>query len=169
MITSDHSESDAQVLRPDCVICATYLVMTNTITIATNTNTNDNNNDNDKTQRVKKGIGLAVVTAACTKLPRDYDRKKWLFIVGAPLVLTTIAYASGDRSKFQGYSTASDAPLSSWRYTTLQAINFHDFENAPGKYAFYIVRMTLSVLINVSSILLILIDAVCLEVRRERG
>lgn len=115
-------------------------------------------------------VGLAIITAAFAKVSNsDNNTRKWMWIIGLPMVLTVLVYAVVDRSKFQGYSLAEKAPLSNWRGGSMGTLDFSTFGNAPQKHWFYIIRMFVSIVINISSILLVLIDAVCLNVRLSSG
>ncbi|CBJ33435.1 putative transporter [Ectocarpus siliculosus] len=108
-------------------------------------------------------VGFGIITAACGKAAPEKQLKKWMHVLGVPMVITVAIYAVLDRSKFQGYSLADHPPLSNWGMGAFGTINFSELRETPRKYWFYISRTFLSVNINVSSILLILIDAVCLE------
>ncbi|CAN0022943.1 unnamed protein product [Ectocarpus sp. 6 AP-2014] len=108
-------------------------------------------------------VGFGIITAACGKAAQEKQLKKWMHVLGVPMVITVAVYAVLDRSKFQGYSLADHPPLSNWGTGAFGTINFSELRETPRKYWFYISRTFLSVTINVSSILLILIDAVCLE------
>lgn len=93
--------------------------------------------------------------------------KKWMLVILSPMMLTMLVYAVGDRSKFQGYSSAANAPLSNWGDGTFGVADFSNvLPNAPNQHWFFIIRLIFSITINVSSVLLVLIDAVCLEVRQ---
>ena len=89
-----------------------------------------------------------------------------MLVVGVPLALNTLVYAMFDRSKFQGYNDLDRPPLSGWGAGSFGAVDFSRLFEAPGEYLFSVVRTFMSVVINICSILLVLIDAVCLEVRR---
>lgn len=119
-------------------------------------------NLNGKTQI----LGLAIITASCSKVSDAANVvKKWIFVTLAPILLTMLVYAVGDRSKFQGYSTAENAPLSNWGDGTFGIANFAELvADTPNQHWFYVIRLIFSITINVSSVLLVLIDAVCLEV-----
>ncbi|CAN0471273.1 unnamed protein product, partial [Ectocarpus sp. 12 AP-2014] len=108
-------------------------------------------------------VGFGIVTAACGTAAPEKQLKKWMYVLGVPMVITVAVYAALDRSKFQGYSLADHPPLSNWGMGAFGTISFAELREAPRKYWFYVSRTFLSVNINVSSILLILIDAVCLE------
>lgn len=113
-----------------------------------------------------KLLGLAIITASCSK-PSDpaTNKKMWIVIILAPMILTMLAYAVGDRSKFQGYSSAESAPLSNWGDGSFGLVNFGEIlADVPNQHWLYVMRLIFSITINVSSILLVLIDAVCLEV-----
>lgn len=75
-----------------------------------------------------------------------------------------LVYAIVDVSKFRGYDEEEHRPLSNWGSSTWVAVDFSEILKNPERCTFYVLRMTLSVLINISSILLIIIDAVCLVV-----
>ena len=116
-------------------------------------------------------VGLAVITASCAEVsnlasPAE-NMRKWKIIIGAPMALTVLVYAVVDRSKFQGFSSAESAPLSNVGRGSFGIAEFgglwDDF--SPLQW-FYVGRTFLSITINISSILLVLIDAVCLEVGR---
>ncbi|CAM9405360.1 unnamed protein product [Ectocarpus sp. 4 AP-2014] len=114
-------------------------------------------------------IGLAIITAAFAKVSNsDNTMRKWMWIVGLPMVSTVLVYAVVDRSKFQGYSLAEKGPLSNWRSGSVGTLDFSAFGNAPQKHWFYVIRMFFSIVINISSILLVLIDAVCLNDVRSK-
>ncbi|CAM9353417.1 unnamed protein product [Ectocarpus sp. 12 AP-2014] len=108
-------------------------------------------------------VGFGIVTAACGTAAPEKQLKKWMYVLGVPMIITIAVYAALDRSKFQGYSLADHPPLSNWGMGAFGTINFAELREKPRKYWFYVSRTFLSVNINVSSILLILIDAVCLE------
>lgn len=116
-------------------------------------------------------MGLAVITASCAEVSNPANPaeniRKWKLVVGAPMVLTVLVYAVADRSKFQGYSSAASAPLSSFGDGSFGIAEFDELldEWSP-QHWFYVCRTFLSITINISSILLVLIDAVCLEVGR---
>lgn len=82
-----------------------------------------------------------------------------------PLALTVAVYAIIDMSKFQGYSSEDGMPLSHWRDGSLGLVDFSALLDAPGSYSLYVVRTSLSIVINISSVLLVLVDTVCLQVR----
>lgn len=111
-------------------------------------------------------VGLAIITASCSKSSGAADvTKKWMFVILAPTILTILVYAVGDRSKFQGYATAENTPLSNWGDGSFGMASFDGFlSHIPNEHWFYVVRLIFSITINVSSVLLVLIDAVCLEV-----
>ncbi|CAM9606327.1 unnamed protein product, partial [Choristocarpus tenellus] len=102
-------------------------------------------------------LGLLIITGSCISWP---TRQKWPLLVGIPIAVTTIVYAVFDRSKFEGYSSFS--PLSEWSNGTMGLISFNGFLET-GFYWIYILRTSFSIVINVSSILLILVDAICLQ------
>ena len=106
------------------------------------------------------------MTAACIRSSGIRKTRKWSLIVGVPLALNTLVYAIFDRSKFQEYHGLDRPPLSGWGAGSFGDMDFSRLFEAPGKYWLSVVRTFLSVVINVCSILLVLIDAVCLEVRR---
>ncbi|CAM9440375.1 unnamed protein product [Ectocarpus fasciculatus] len=108
-------------------------------------------------------VGLGIVTAACGKVAREKQVRKWMYVLGVPMAITFVAYGAFDRSKFRGYSEADHPPLSHWGTGTFGMIDFSELREEPRRYSFYVIRTFLSVIINISSILLILIDAVCLE------
>ena len=112
-----------------------------------------------------KVVGLAVITAASTTTPSRLAVKKWVYVLGVPMVVTVVVYATIDRSKFQGYPSAENTPLSNWRGGSFGLVDFFAASDYPGQYTFYVVRTFLSVVINISSVLLVLIDTVCLQVR----
>lgn len=85
-------------------------------------------------------------------------------VVGVPLVFTLLVYAVGDRTKFTGFPS-ENAPPSNWGDGSLGVVRFSEIWDAPTQHWFYIARTFLSITINISSILLVLVDAVCLEVR----
>lgn len=107
-----------------------------------------------------------MITASSVKLPPALVGLKWVLVVGVPLVLTMLVYAVIDRSMFRGYSTAPSSPLSNWSESSVGMVDFSELWKAPAIYVFYIIRTWFSIVINISSILLIIIDAVCLEVRK---
>lgn len=113
-------------------------------------------------------MGLAIITASCARVSDTaHNTKKWIFIILAPVMLTMLVYSVGDRSKFQGYSSAENAPCSSWGSGSFGVADFTEFfADSPKQNWFYVIRLIFSITINVSSILLVLIDAVCLEVGR---
>lgn len=76
-----------------------------------------------------------------------------------------MVYAIVDHSKFEGYSSAEHPPLSNWSGGTFGILSFYALWAAPYHQGFYIIRLFVSITFNVCSILLVLIDAVCLEVR----
>jgi len=92
-----------------------------------------------------------------------------MVVIGAPMVLTLLVYAVVDRSKFEGYSSAESVPMSNMGDGSLGLVDFGGLrgEGADQDW-FYVVRTFLSITINISSILLVLIDAVCLEVGRVK-
>lgn len=110
-------------------------------------------------------IGLAIVTTACVKTSPKNITKQFILVAGAPVLVTMVVYAVIDPSKFQGYSTAENPPLSNWGGGSFGLIDFSQLWKTPSQHWFYIVRTFSSVIINICSILLVLIDAVCLEVR----
>lgn len=111
-------------------------------------------------------VGLATITAACCNTSDDIKTKKWAFVVGVPLLFTTLVYAVTDQSKFQGYFFAErPPPLSNWGGGTFGVINFSELWAPPYHQGLFVVRMFVSITVNICSILLVLIDAVCLEVR----
>lgn len=116
-------------------------------------------------------VGLATVSIACCRASDANKTKKWAFVVGAPTVLTALVYAVIDRSKFQGYSSAEHPPLSHWggggRFGVM--FDFSGLFAAPCLQGVYIVRVFISITLNVCNILLVLIDAVCLEVGKKGG
>ncbi len=92
-----------------------------------------------------------------------------MIVIGAPMILTLLVYAVADRSKFQGYSTAESAPMSNMGDGSFGLVGFgHLSGEGADQNWFYVVRTFLSITINISSILLVLVDAVCLEVDREK-
>ena len=97
--------------------------------------------------------------------PPQLTAYKWIYVLVVPLALTVAVYAIVDTSKFQGYSSEERLPLSNWKGGTFWLVDVSAFLDAPKTYALYIVRMILSIVINISSILLVLIDTVCLQVR----
>jgi len=109
-------------------------------------------------------MGLAVVSTACCRTSDNTKTRKWAFVIGVPLALTNLVYAVFDRSKFQGYSGLERSPLSSWGAGTFGELDFSRLGEDPKAYWFSVVRVFMSVVINISSVLLVLIDAVCLEV-----
>ncbi|CAM9641402.1 unnamed protein product [Choristocarpus tenellus] len=106
-------------------------------------------------------LGLLIVTGSCISWS---SRSKWPLIVGLPIAITLIVYAIFDRSKFEGYSSSS--PLSKWSEGTAGTISFREISGY-GSYWFYILRISFSIVINVTSILLILMDALCLQDMRK--
>lgn len=112
-----------------------------------------------------KVVGLALVTAASTTTPSEFAARKWIYVLVAPLLLTVAVYATFDRSKFAGYSSAANTPLTNWRGGSFGLVNFSVMSDAPGLYMLYILRTFFSIVINVSSVLLVLIDTVCLQAR----
>eukprot|EP00752_Nemacystus_decipiens_P012202 g10818.t1 len=108
-------------------------------------------------------VGLLTVTAACCTTSDSAKTIKWTLVVGAPTVFTALVYAVIDRSMFEGYSSSEQAPLSNWGNGSFGAMSFFELWAAPYHQAFYIVRMIISITLNICSILLVLIDAVCLE------
>lgn len=121
-----------------------------------------------------KLLGLAIITASCSKASNAANnKKKWICVTLAPTILTMLVYAVSDRSKFQGYSSAHDTPLSNWSDGSFGLAEFGElFGGSPRPHWFYVIRLIFSITINISSVLLVLIDAVCLEVGyacRRRG
>lgn len=112
-------------------------------------------------------VGLVTVSIACCTTPDGAKTKKWAFVVGAPTVFTAVVYAVIDRSKFEGYSSAEYPPLSNWSNGSFGLRNFSEFWATPDR-GFYVVRLFVSITLNICSILLVQIDAVCLEVRGLR-
>lgn len=112
-------------------------------------------------------VGLAIVAAACCKAGDSRTRKS-AFVVGAPFVLTTLAYAVFDRSKFQGYSFIEHPPLSNWGAGAFGAADFSKLWDEPRLYL-YVFRATISIAINISSILFVLVDAVSLQVSQAKA
>eukprot|EP00752_Nemacystus_decipiens_P005826 g5266.t1 len=112
-------------------------------------------------------LGLAIITASCSQGSDGANiTKKWVIVIVVPTLLTMLVYAVGDRSKFQGYSNAENAPLSNWSNGSFGIASFSELlADAPNQHWFYIIRLIFSITINVSSVLLVLIDAVCLEFR----
>lgn len=108
-----------------------------------------------------------MITASSIRVPSTLIDYKWALVIGVPLVVTVLVYAVIDHSKFQGYSAAANSPLSNWGDGSVGMVDFSEISQAPGRHLFYIVRTWFSVVINISSILLILIDSVCLQVRRK--
>lgn len=109
------------------------------------------------------------MTAVCCRASGDSKARKSAFVIGAPLVLTTLAYAVFDRSKFQGYS-ANDRPLlSNWGGGGFGAVNFSRLRDDSERYCFYVVRTAMSIVINICSVMLVLGDAVGLEVRQDKA
>lgn len=78
-----------------------------------------------------------------------------------------LVYAMTDRTKFEDFSS-ENTPLSNMGEGSLGVVSFSEIWDAPKQHCFYIVRMVVSITINISSILLVLIDAVCLAVRGFR-
>ena len=115
-----------------------------------------------------KVVGLAVVTAASITTPAQFAAQKWICVLVVPLALAAAVYALIDTSKFQGYSSEERMPLSHWRGGSFGLVDFSALLDAPRLYTFYVVRTFLSILINISSVLLVLIDTVCLQVRIRR-
>lgn len=110
-------------------------------------------------------VGLVVITVACTDVSSSISNvKKWLYAVAVPWVFTLLVYAATDRTKFEGFPS-EETPLSNWRDGSFGVVSFDEIWDAPGQHCFYILRMFFSIVINISSILLVLIDAVCLEAR----
>lgn len=79
------------------------------------------------------------------------------------MVLTMLVYAADDPSKFQGYRSAEIASLS-WGTASFGAIDFSEIRKHQRRYWLYTVRTFLSVVVNIPSVLLMLIDGVSLEV-----
>lgn len=79
--------------------------------------------------------------------------------------MTAAVYAIADVAKFQGYALAENTPLSNWRGGSFGLVDFSVIFDDPGLYTFYVVRTFISIVINISSVLLVLIDTVCLQVR----
>lgn len=113
-----------------------------------------------------KAVGLAVITAASTTTSPRLATKKWVYVLGVPTFVTVVVYAVVDRSNFQGYASAENTPLSNWRGGSFGLVDFFATSDYPGQYTFYVVRTFLSIVINISSVLVVLIDTVCLQVRR---
>lgn len=110
-------------------------------------------------------VGLGVITFACAKVSNPTNNlKKWLCIILVPEVLTLLVYAVTDRTKFEGFPSEI-APLSNMGEGSLGAASFYEIWDAPKRHCFYIVRTVVSIIITISSILLVLIDVVCLEVK----
>lgn len=115
-------------------------------------------------------IGLAIITAAFSFTAHQSITKRFVCIVGIPVAVTMLVYAVTDRSKFHGFSSEDEfEPLSNWRGGSFGVVDFSQLWKAPVRHGFYIVRVFSSVTINICSILLVLIDAVCLEVRHQSG
>ncbi|CAM9779260.1 unnamed protein product, partial [Pylaiella littoralis] len=113
-------------------------------------------------------VGLAVITVACGEVSDPNSIvKKWLCAVGLPVVFTLLVYATTDRTKFEEFPS-DKTPLSNWRDGSLGIVSFYEIWDAPRQHCFYIVRTFFSITINVSSILLVLVDAVCLEEMRTK-
>ncbi|CAM9293468.1 unnamed protein product [Discosporangium mesarthrocarpum] len=110
----------------------------------------------------KNIMGLLVVTFSCIPWTSKY---KWHLVVGIPILITMVAYAISDESKFDGYQ--SGTPLSDWDAGTVGALSFGEVTKDPFNFGFYIVRTSVSIVINVSSILLVLLDAICLQDMRK--
>lgn len=114
-------------------------------------------------------MGLAVVSAACCRTSGNTKTTKWAFVIGVPLAINTLIYAVFDQSKFQGYSGLERPPLSSWGAGSFGEVNFSRLGDEPKAYLFSVVRMFLSIVINICSVMLVLIDAVCLEVEKVKS
>lgn len=114
-------------------------------------------------------MGLAVVSAACCRTSRHVKTKKWAFVIGVPLAINILIYAALDRSKFQGYSGLERFPLSSWGAGSFGEVDFSRLGDEPKAYLFSVIRIFLSIVINICSVMLVLIDAVCLEVGLAKG
>lgn len=100
-------------------------------------------------------------------MAKEASTKKWTMVVAIPLALTLVIYSATDRTKLQGYLTPGSAPLSNWGAGSFGTVDFSELSASSASSRqlwFYVVRLFLSIGINVSSILLVLIDAVCLEV-----
>ncbi|CAM9690600.1 unnamed protein product [Hapterophycus canaliculatus] len=107
-------------------------------------------------------VGLCIITGACGDVIEGRKARKWTMIIGIPPVLTLAVYSLTDRTKFDGYLSV-DAPLSNWGAGSFGTVDFAELSGPSRQLWFYVVRLFLSVSINISSILLVLIDAVCLE------
>ena len=112
-----------------------------------------------------KVVGLAVITAASTTTSSRLAVQKWVYVLAVPTVVTALVYAAMDRSKFQGYSSAKNIPLSNWSDGSFGLVDFYAIFDDPGQYTLYVVRLFVSIVINITSVLLVLIDTVCLQVR----
>lgn len=114
-------------------------------------------------------VGLATILAASCMDFCSNKAKKWAVVGGVPMLFTAMIFVVIDRSKFQGYASAEHAPLSNWGGGSFGAVDFSKLWESPMQHWFYVVRTFFSVTINISSILLVLIDAVCLQVRDTQG
>lgn len=113
-----------------------------------------------------KAVGLAVVAFASMTASPQFTAHKWTYVLVVPLALTVAVYAINDTSKFKGYSAVERFPLSNWKGGSFGLLDVYALFDDPSSYALYTVRTFLSIVVNVASILLVLIDTVCLEVRR---
>lgn len=114
-------------------------------------------------------VGLATVSAACCTTSDGSKAKKWAFVVGAPTVLTALVYATIDQSKFEGYSSADQPPLSNWGGGSFGLLSFFELWASSYHQGVYVIRLVVSITLHICSILLVLIDSVCLEVRNFKG
>lgn len=112
-----------------------------------------------------QGISFAIIIAGSMTLPPAYTTRIWIYMVVSSTSLTVLVYAAFDRTKFEGYLNSESHPLSSWSRGTYGLVDFFEIKKFPGLYSFYILRTCLSIIINVSSVLIVLIDSMCLKVR----
>ncbi|CAM9290189.1 unnamed protein product [Choristocarpus tenellus] len=99
-------------------------------------------------------LGLLAITGSCISWP---TRIKWPVTIGLPLAVSITVYAVNEHSRFQDYSNLS--PVSEWNEGTVGLISFSDLSE-DRQYWFYILRTSFSVVINMTSILLILADVI---------
>ena len=52
------------------------------------------------------------------------------------MVVTVVVYASIDRSKFQGYPSAENTPLSNWRGGSVGLVDFFAASDYPGPVSY---------------------------------
>lgn len=83
------------------------------------------------------------------------------------MVVTMLVYAATDPSKFHGFRSAGSAPFASLGSGSFGTIDFSEVRRHRGRYGLYAARTFLSVVMNIPSVLLVLMDAVSLEVNED--